>query len=388
MRLLHVISSLDPRVGGTVEAVRAFSTEQARQGHAVTVLTLDAPGQTYFDQFTVPLIALGPSHLGFSYNRRLAPWMREHGAEYDAVVLHGIWEYAVLGSWRGLRDGATPWFLCPHGMLDPYFEQFRLKHIKKVLYWRLWLGRIFREATAVLYTAQEEQRLGERSFTPYAARNVVAPLGTAPPDAAEANEASAFLQRFPELANCRIALFLGRNDPKKGLDIAIGAVAALAAAFTDLRLVVAAANEEAEEQRLNALATKLGVRDRVVWTGFLTGLLKSGAMAAAGLFVLPSHGDNFALAAVESMARGLPIAITKKVNIWREVERYEAGFVDDDTVEGTARSMRRWLAMTPDQWRHMSQNARRCFAECFEISAAARHVVEQIERRIAETRAS
>ena len=383
MRLLHVISSLDPRLGGTVEAVRAFSAEQARQGHAVAVLTLDAPGQVYFERFSVPVMALGPSRAGFSYNAKLAAWMRRHGAEYDAAVLHGIWEYAVLGAWRGLRGGPTPFFVYPHGMLDPYFEQFRLKHIKKVIYWRLWLGRIFREAAAVLYTAREEQRLGELSFQPYAAHGLITPLGTAAPEPAGKSE---FLERFPELAGCRMALFLGRNHPKKGLDESIGALAALAPEFADLRLVIAAAREEFEEQRLNALALQLGVRERLVWTGFLSGAQRAGALSAAGLFVLPSHGDNFALAAVESMACGVPIAITRKVNIWREVERYEAGLIDDDSVEGTARSMRRWLAMTPEQWRQMSQNARRCFAECFEIGAAARHAVLQMQRRLAEMR--
>ena len=388
MRLLHVIGSLDPRLGGTVEAVRALSAEQARQGHGAAVLTLDAPDQPYFEKFSVPVIAMGPSRGVFAYNSRLAGWMRAHRAEYAAVILHGIWEYAVLGAWRGLRGGATPWFVYPHGMLDPYFEQFRLKHIKKVIYWRLWLARIFRDAAAVLYTAEEEQHLGEQSFRPYAAHGMVAPLGTAVPEAVEENAAQLFLEKFPQLKSCRIALFLGRNHPKKGVDVAIGALAALAPHCADLRLVIAAPPAEIEEARLNALATQLGVRDRLVWTGFIAGALRSGALAAAGLFVLPSHGDNFALAAVESMARGLPIAISQKVNIWREVARYGAGLVEDDTVEGAARAMGQWLRMSPDEWQQMSRKAQRCFSECFEIGAAARHSVAQMQRRLAEQRAA
>lgn len=386
MRLLHVISSLDPRLGGTVEVVRAFSAEQARQEHAVTVLTLDAPGQAYFAKMSVPVIALGPSRTGFSYNAKLAAWLRKHRAEYDAVILHGIFEYAVLGAWRGLRGGATPWFVYPHGMLDQYFERFRLKHLKKVIYWRLWLSRIFREADGVLYTAEEEQRQGELAFTPYAAHGMLTPLGTAAPDAGEPDARGIFFEKFPQLTGCRVVLFMGRNHAKKGLDLAIGALAELAPDFPDVRLVVASPPSPLEDARLQALCAKLGVPERVLWAGFLAGTLRSGALAAAGLFVLPSHGDNFALAAVESMARGLPVAITNKVNIWREVERYGAGLVEDDTVEGTARALRQWLRLTPEQCRHMSHQARRCFAECFEIGAAARYAVEQMQRRMAERR--
>ena len=388
MRLLHVISSLDPRLGGTVEAVRAFSAEQARQGHGVTVVTLDAPDQAYFARFSVPVTALGPSRGIFAYNRKLTAWMRAHRDEFDAVVLHGIWEFSVLGAWRGLRDGRTPWFLYPHGMLDPYFEQFRLKHMKKVLYWRLWLGRIFREAAAVLYTAEDEQRLGERAFSPYAAHGMVTPLGTAAPEETGPDAGAAFFEKFPALRGCRVALFLGRNHPKKGLDLAIGALAELAPEFADVRLAIAAPAAEDEEKRLRGLAEQLGVSDRLVWTGFLSGAVRSGALAAAGLFVLPSHGDNFALAAVESMARGLPIAISNKVNIWREVARYGAGLVEEDTVAGTARAMRKWLEMSPAEWQQMSRNARRCFAECFEIGAAARHAVARMQQRLAEKRAA
>ena len=45
------------------------------------------------------------------------------------------------------------------------------------------------------------------------------------------------------------------------------------------------------------------------------------------MFVLPSYTENFGLAVIEAMAAGLPIIISDKVNIWREVESAGAGTV-------------------------------------------------------------
>ena len=51
----------------------------------------------------------------------------------------------------------------------------------------------------------------------------------------------------------------------------------------------------------------------------LTGNLKWGAFAAADAFMLPSHQENFGIAVVEALACGIPVLISNKINIWREI---------------------------------------------------------------------
>ncbi len=51
----------------------------------------------------------------------------------------------------------------------------------------------------------------------------------------------------------------------------------------------------------------------------LLGEEKLAALRDARMFVLSSYSENFGLAVIEAMACGLPVVISDRVNIWREV---------------------------------------------------------------------
>jgi glycosyltransferase involved in cell wall biosynthesis len=389
MRLLHVINSLDPKLGGTVEVVRAFANEQTRQGLMVDVLTLEAPERPWFSRIAAPVIALGPSKLGlFSYNNRLMNWLRAHRDEYDAIILHGMWDYTCLGGLRGLRDGATAWFLYPHGMLDPWFEGLRLKHIKKTFYWKLWGQHILREADGVIFTAEDEQLLALTSFQPFAVRGMVATLGTDAPDPDGALYRALFFETYPQLVGKQLAIFLGRNHPKKGLELLVSALGNLAAQYPGLQVVIAGPEDDGQRAILEAQAAQLGVADRILWTGFVSDELRAGARYSGGVFVLSSHSENFGLSVVESLACGQPVLITDKVNIWREIDRYGAALVGSDTVADTTASLKRYLDMPEAEFAQMQQSARRCFEECFYLPVVTQRLTEMLQQRIAERRAT
>jgi glycosyltransferase involved in cell wall biosynthesis len=67
----------------------------------------------------------------------------------------------------------------------------------------------------------------------------------------------------------------------------------------------------------------------------LLGELKWGALYSAEALVLPSHQENFGIVVVESIACGVPVLISNKVNIWREIAADGAGLVANDNLSGT-----------------------------------------------------
>ena len=64
------------------------------------------------------------------------------------------------------------------------------------------------------------------------------------------------------------------------------------------------------------------------------------------MFVLPSYSENFGIAVVEAMAMGVPVLISDKVNIWREVADAGAGLVSAPDVDAFSGLIRR--AAAPD----------------------------------------
>ena len=82
-----------------------------------------------------------------------------------------------------------------------------------------------------------------------------------------------------------------------------------------------------------------GLESQVTFTGLLSGRDKWGAMAASELFVLPSYQENFALAVVDALNSGLPVVLSRRVNLWKDVVEAGAARDCDVTVESVAAAL-------------------------------------------------
>ncbi len=135
-------------------------------------------------------------------------------------------------------------------------------------------------------------------------------------------------------------------------------------------LILAGPDQIGWEKDLRRQVESLNLTDRVVFTGMLQGAMKQGALANADAFVLPSHQENFGISVVEALAAGVPVLISNRVNIWREIDADRAGCIESDNVEGTTRLLQRWIDTAPAERETIRQNARRCFEQRFEIDRA------------------
>jgi len=374
LKILQLVHTLDPSVGGVAAAVLALSRGLARRGHKLDVVVLDEPDVVAAvadrgpaDNITVH--ALGSGLTSYRYSRTLWPWLRQHGGDYDRVIVNGIWQYLSFAAWRRYAGSSVPYYVFPHGMLDPWFkETFPLKHLKKWLYWPWAEYRVLRDAAAVIFTAEEERFRARKSFWLYRCREKVSPLGVEAP-LISSNAKSEFLSRYPQLQNSRNFLFLGRLHPKKGCDILLEAFARFRS-NDSISLILAGPDQVGWESDLRRQVTRLNLTNRVVFTGMLEGSMKQGAFASAEAFVLPSHQENFGISVVEALAVSVPVLISNRVNIWREIEADRAGYVESDDLAGTTRLVQRWIDTAPAEREMNRQNARRCFEQRFEINRA------------------
>lgn len=384
LRLLNVIRSVDPASGGMAEGLRQSVLATRELGHAQEVLTLDAPDAPWVEAFPAATHALGPVAGVYGYTARLVPWLREHGHRHDAVIVHGLWQYHSLAVHRALRGGPVPYFVYTHGMLDPWFKRhYPLKHLKKWLYWPWADYRVLRDAAAVLFTAEEEARLAAESFWLYRARGEVVGYGVTMEDASRLGSGFDFTRAWPETRGKHLMLFLARLHEKKGADLLLEAFAQVAASMPTLHLVMAGPEGQVGMlAQLKAQAMRLGLVDRITWTGMLTGHAKWSALRAADVFVLPSHQENFGVGVVEALALGVPVLVSDKVNIWREIVDAGAGYAAPDTVEGTVQSLRRWMETSHGARDDMRRLAIGCFERHFDMAAAAQRLVDVMTRNV------
>lgn len=335
MKILHVISTLAPHFGGPVHVVLGLARCQARLGHDVTICTTNAnyPSGTLCVPKNRPVQDQGVSTWHFSVQATsllisvpMARWMRKTIEDFDVIDIHGLYRFPQTYSAWCARKAGKPHLIRPHGALDPFlYQKSAYSVLIKRLYERLFDLPNLNGATAIHYTTHDEmERVGFLGLTTPA---VVVPnavdwnaFETLPPR-------GSFRARLDIAANIPLALFLGRVNFTKGLDLLVPAFAHVAREVREAVLVIVGPDNEGYGRNVRDWVREADLGQRVRFVGYLGPDEVKEAYVDAEVFVLPSYTENFGMTVIEAMACGCPVVISDHVNIWREVQEAGAGRV-------------------------------------------------------------
>jgi glycosyltransferase involved in cell wall biosynthesis len=390
MKILHVIANLAPRYGGPGQACWEMARAVAQLGHQVSIYTTnqDGPGTlsvptdrpVWREGVEVRYFPIqAPRFWGTSM--ALARALRQEIPGVDLVHVHNLYLFHNLVSGRYCRRFGVPYLIQPHGTLDPFIYR-RHGWRKRLMEWGF-QNRAIRQAAAILFTTAEERVLA--APLTFGTPGVVVPLGMDFDDFAVLPEPGGFRQRYPEIGAQPIILFFGRINFKKGLDILARAFGLVARRRPDVHLVIAGPDNEGWGARVRTWLDAEGVLSRTTFTGMLLGPDKFAVLRDANLFVLPSHSENFGLAVIEAMAAGLPVIISDKVNIWREVETGGAGRVIPCEAPALADQILSLLD-DPGEAVSMGRKGRALVQERFQWPKIGRSLAEAYARIIDEHR--
>ena len=138
-----------------------------------------------------------------------------------------------------------------------------------------------------------------------------------------------------------LILSVGALIPRKGQDLLIAALPAL----PDAMLMLAGKGES--ESDFRALATELGVADRVAFLGSVPHDDLPALFAAADVMALVSASEGLANAWVEALACGTPIIASDVGGIRELVKTPAAGRIVARTPEAVAEAVRDILTNPP-----------------------------------------
>jgi glycosyltransferase involved in cell wall biosynthesis len=410
LKILRVIASMNPASGGPCQGIRNSVNALKELGVLNEVVCCDSPDEMWIKKDSFPIHALGPGKFGYAYTAKLQPWLEQNLARFDAVILHGLWQWpvqAIMQAFKKLKANPPPatryplLFIMPHGMLDPWFQRDksrRLKAIRNSIYWWLFERHAVNSADALLFTCEEELRLARTTFGGYRPkREINIGYGIEDPPVFESRMRDAFQAKCVELGNNPYLLFLGRIHPKKGVDLLICAYAEVLKTnkleTTFPHLVIAGPGWDTSygmqmRELMNNANAKILTENwklktenspRIHAVGMIEGDAKWGAFYGCEAFVLPSHQENFGISVVEALACDKTVLISNKVNIWREIARDGAGLVEADSVEGTAYLLHRFLVG------EIKRGVGECFSDCFrrhfEIREASWKLLEALKSR-------
>lgn len=134
---------------------------------------------------------------------------------------------------------------------------------------------------------------------------------------------------------------VGRIDPKKGLEVLLHAFKKIVKNHK-ITLVITGTGTSEYVTKIKELAKELGVEQNVIFTGFISEQEKLELYKNAEMHVVTSHSDVHTTTAIESMASGTPVVITKASD-FPEIDEYKAGITVDTDPEAVSQAVNELL---------------------------------------------
>jgi len=320
----------------------------------------------------VPVSAV--SRVWPGHARELVKEVRSLAAGFDVLHSHGIWHYVDYVAYRMAREGART-VITTHGMLEPWCLSH--KRWKKRIYFQLLERRILRSCVAIHAVASGEVN-NIAAWIPSKPIRVIA-NGVSVEEFDQAScSREAVYARHPGLRGKKVVLFLGRVDPKKGLDILARAFASIAS--DDVRLVIAGPDDSGYGALVRKVLEAAGVLDKAVFTGMVAGKLRIGLFKVADVFVHSSYSEGFSLSILEAMANRLPVIVTRECN-FPEVAEADCGFVTGTDAQEVSMALR-MLLKDGALARRMGERGRGLVEQRFSWDTAATEMISFYEQVI------
>jgi glycosyltransferase involved in cell wall biosynthesis len=167
-------------------------------------------------------------------------------------------------------------------------------------------------------------------------------------------EASRYRPVFEPRTENRI-LFVGRVTGEKNIDVLLRAVATLDPAL-DVKLEIVGGGDLLGT--LQHLATTLGIRSRVTFTGYVDEQQLLAAYSRATVFAMPSIAELQSIATLEAMASGLPVVAARAMALPHLVHDGRNGYLftpGDET--DLAEKLTTLLTLPPEEFDRLKRTS-------------------------------
>ena len=365
MRVLLAGQTYLPTTNGPAVFTTGLAEALAANGHDVLAVVPSPDGRSHEARRNgvvvraLPSLVLARSGVAVTVfpNARVRRLLRAFGPDVVHIQDHYPTSRAVLAESLALKAPVvgTNHFLPANLVFQLPVPPSAQGPLERVLWWTV--RSVFRRvavATAPSEAAASAllSALGLHGVRVISCGVDVARFAPRPPDARRRLRA-----RFGLPVDATVALYVGRVDRDKNLDVLLDAWPLTSAA--DL-LVIAGRGLHLDALRRHAARLRLAGRTRFL--GYVPDDALPGLYAAADLFVMPGRVELLSIATLEAMASGLPVAAARAGALPELVTPGTHGTLFDPTDPGdVARALER-LASRREDWPRMG-HANRARAE-------------------------
>ncbi|RJQ48175.1 MAG: glycosyltransferase [Gammaproteobacteria bacterium] len=380
IKVLHVVPTFYPATyfGGPVFSLYGLCNALSRMdGTELRVLTTDSNGPRWQDHLDIQSVPTRrPEGYEVYYCRKW--WGREFSGQLlsmlypmirwaDVVHLTSVYSFSTIPALLLCRLLRKPVVWSPRGALQRW-EGSTKPILKRI--WEIICNGLLSPSRCVLHvTSNDEAEESRRRIT--RARVEVVENGVDIP-----SNVSNHRSWMP--GGALRLLFIGRLDPKKGIENLLQALKML---DERVSLTICGTGESSYESSLQALSNDLGLAQRACFSGHAEGEVKSRAFWNADVCVVPSYTENFAMVVAEALAHGVPV-IASRGTPWKELTQRGCGLWVQNDPASLVKAIAEMRGLNLSQ---MGENGRQWMEESFSWEAVAGRTHAIYTRLIAET---
>lgn len=263
----------------------------------------------------------------------------------DHISCHVMLRYHAVWAWRTALARGLPYWVIPHGQLDPYVFSYR-KAIK-VGWMRVYGRRILRDASHVIFATKREMEKAEWCHGGDNRRVIHWPVNLIPVEGKDSARKE-LCERLGIPASSKVIVFLGRLQRMKRPLETIAALAASGAG--GVHLAVVGPEEDVTREQCHNVAVAAGVRDQVHVIGPVYGVEKEAFLQGADAYVSLSYRENFGHTAAESLAAGTPVILSPGNDLSLDLKPLGCGwFLESNDIDEAANAIREVSQASPDE---------------------------------------
>lgn len=360
MRILQVISGIEPENGGPTSALTGHCRALVAAGAEVSIVATWKHESSFalaeeLKRDGIPVTLLGPTKPPFRKHPAMDETLAAAVAAHDVVHIHAVWEAIEHRAAVLARELAKPYVWTPHGMLDEW--NMRRNHWFKRACMAAYLRRDLKAAAAIhVATDFEKKQVARLKLgTPFFVQGFG--LDESLLTAAKPPTGSRLRDRLAE--ETPLILFLGRIQHGKGLETLVPALKRMK---TVAHLAIVGPDEHAFRRQIYALIARHDVADRITFVGMLNGREKLQAIADADILAAPSAHENFGIAVAEALALGTAVVVSDQVGLADFIQRHDLGRVAPAEIAATAAALDATLVRDPTRFARSRALAREHFA--------------------------
>jgi len=386
MNILHLIGFY-PEIGGPFTVIKELLKKLSQIGINIKVLS---PIPKNYDKNKLSFVKDLPFEVEYieeqlprfimpSFSLKFIKKIRELSKSYDLIHLSGIFDFYSIS----VASMNQKFVYSSHGtFMKEAYNIRKFKKLKKDLYMNIIGKKILKKAKFIHLLTQEEKEHFLEFYPEFENKIRIIPNGLDLSQYEVNLNKSDLINKYPQLKDKKIILFLSRINWIKGLDILIPAFAKLYKEDKNYHLLIVGKDDgDGYENKVRQWVNEYGLTDAVTFTGLLTGKDKLMAFYGSDLFVLPSYSEGLPTAVIEAMACGVPIIVSDKVGISREIKQYNAGTIVKTNVDDVYNGIKNVFSNL-DKAKEMALNAKIMVHNLYDIYKVADKMIEMYEEAI------